>query len=795
MKFKALTLLFFLSISHYMISQIKITGQIIDYNDNPVSFAEIILLTKDSISIKSDLSNVEGIFYLETINKGDYIIQIRQLGDIFYNKEINLNNDIDLGKIRAEVIKSLNEVVITHKKKLIEKKIDRLVFNIENSTLSSGGDAIDALKITPGLRVINDNITMIGRSNMSVMVNDKFINLAGDDLINYLKNLKSDDLKKIEVITTPPAKYDAQGNSGLINIVTKSIKKNSFNGSINSYLSVAKKTFGKGGLNLNYQKDKLTISTKSSYANGSTLPYQEYSLEYPNYFWSERNDRRNFINNLTNNLTIDYKISSKIRIGTVLSNAYSQPLIKTQNNSLIFNTTKTLDSIIRNNSRIEMLRKSNAINLYSIIKLDTIGTKLNFDLDYLNYNYSNDNKFYSNSYFANGEIKPNNFFSANNNSLLNIDIFTTQLDLDLPLKWASLNMGTKFTFIKNRSDVAFFNTTEGNPILDPLQTNIFKYDENIQAFYFSGTKNLSKKIQCQIGLRAENTQTNGFSETLAQTSKNNYFKLFPTFFLNYSINDYKIASLTYNKRINRPSYNDLNPFRFYTTSFNYGEGNPYLQPYITHNIELSYIYKNSYTMFYASNIENGFDQVTYVEPNSIIQRITPNNFYNQVNYGFFEGYGFNYKDIWENNSDISIYYTKTNSKISTIVPSIETWSCSINTNNSINLDKNKRSKAEFGFLYQFPSLAGSYKLSSFYQLNIGFRSNFFNKKLQFAINASDVLKTTKQIFTQNVNGIQQTNLDYGDLRRIKFSLTYNFGNDLKINKRKNANEDEKKRIN
>jgi TonB dependent receptor. len=260
------------------------------------------------------------------------------------------------------------------------------------------------------------------------------------------------------------------------------------------------------------------------------------------------------------------------------------------------------------------------------------------------------------------------------------------------------------------------------------------------------------------------------------------------------INDYKSLSFNYNRRIERPSYSDLNPFRLYTTSFNYSEGNPFLAPSITNNFELSYNYKNSYSSFYVNYLENGFDQVTYVEPNSIIQRVIPNNFFNQINYGLFQSYSFTIKDIWENNSDISVFYFKTNSSIENVVPSISAWSGSLNTQNTIIIDKDKNYKVELGFMYQLPSLAGSYKLSSFYQVNLGFKANFVKNKLQLSVNAIDIFKTNKQIFTQFVNNIKQENYDYADIRRIRVSLTYNFGGKLSIEKKENGNTEEKDRI-
>ena len=221
MKQKINLLTFLVLTSLNLFSQIKITGKITNLNNKPIEFAEILLLTKDSIAVKSELTNEKGSFKIN-IKQGDYVLQIRQLGKILCNKELIIKNDLDLGIIKiTENKQQLQEVVITSKKKLIERKVDRLIFNVENSISASGGDAIDALKSTPNIRVQNDAISMIGKNNLAVMVDDKIIQLAGEDLINFLKTLPSDNIKSIEVITTPPAKYETEGNSGIVNIKLK----------------------------------------------------------------------------------------------------------------------------------------------------------------------------------------------------------------------------------------------------------------------------------------------------------------------------------------------------------------------------------------------------------------------------------------------------------------------------------------------------------------------------------------------------------------------------------------------
>ena len=192
----------------------SITGKISDKEGNPISYAEI-TISKDNKLSEVSISDENGNFNLKVSENGNYQLAILKDGNNVFDKTISINGDvvenIQIFRKNEELIQ---EVVVSGKKKLIERKVDRIVFNVENSISSTGGDGIDALKITPGIRVQNSKISMIGKSGMAVMIDDKLVQLSGDDLINYLKTISSDNIKSIEVITTPPAKYDAEGNSG-----------------------------------------------------------------------------------------------------------------------------------------------------------------------------------------------------------------------------------------------------------------------------------------------------------------------------------------------------------------------------------------------------------------------------------------------------------------------------------------------------------------------------------------------------------------------------------------------------
>jgi hypothetical protein len=245
-------------IANLSFSQIKLSGKIVD-KTMPVSFAEITLY-KDSIPFETTLTDENGDFIMN-INQGQYYLECRFFGNILFKKEFLLKQDKDLGIIQVENVDQLSEVIVTSKKRLIERRVDRLIFNVQNSVAVTGGNALDALKITPRIRVQNDQISMIGKGNMVVTLNDRIVRLSGEDLANFLKTFNAEDVKRIEVISNPPAKYSAEGNSGVINIVTKPTRSDSWNIRLRSIYQQATYPTGNYGAGINFRKGKFEITS------------------------------------------------------------------------------------------------------------------------------------------------------------------------------------------------------------------------------------------------------------------------------------------------------------------------------------------------------------------------------------------------------------------------------------------------------------------------------------------------------------------------------------------------------
>ena len=770
-----------------VISQIKISGQIKDEKNNPVEFIEIQLQNKDSIIFKSELTNAEGKFIIET-EKGEYSLLVRQLGVIYHEQKINVIQDTYIGIINiTEKEQQLQEVVITAKKKLIERKVDKLIFNVENSISASGGDAIDALKITPRVKVKNDNISMIGKNNMSVMLDDKLILLTGDELINFLKSIPSDNIKSIEVITTPPAKYDAEGNSGLINIKLKKSKLNQWNASLRS--SYIQSTYPKGsfGGNFDYQKNKLSLYSNLNYVNGSNAPVETNKIYYPLGLWNEENKRRDFQNSVNGRIGADYKISEKFSVGMQYLGSFSKPKIAENSLTTIYNQTNSqIDSYI--NTLSENLGKNNnhSLNLNSTVVFDTIGKKMNINLDYFKFK-NDDNRIFNTI----------NLLSANNTSLQDIQNYSAKIDFEHPLKWINLSYGGKLSFIKTQNNVNYFDTTLGTPIFDPTQSNEFNYDENTQAIYLNGTKKLNEKWETQLGFRLENTQTEGVSKTLNQKNTNSYAKLFPTFYLTYTPNEKNSFSINYNKRINRPSYNRLNPFRWYSNPFSYTEGNPFLQPSFSNNLELNYTFNDNWSnSIYYSHTDNGFEQITIVDNTDNIQKTIAQNFFKTTIIGISESYTYNKLKWLSSTFSFDWNYSKSESLIPITNQNLNGSNAYFSTSNDFNLNKNKTLLFNFSYWYNFKGTSDLDKNNAYSQLDASLKYFAFDKKLQISFNANDILSTNRPIYTSFTNNIQIDYKNYYDVRLFRLSLVYKFGNkNINVEKKEVGNQEEKERTN
>ena len=788
-------ILVFLSFNQLSFAQLSITGIVKD-SEAAVSYASVVLKNLEEKIITHDITDEKGFFQLNT-TQGKYILEINFLGYENWKQEIDLQDNKNLGEIILQSSsQELNEVVVKSKVPLFERQPDRLVFNVDQSIAAKGGNALDALQIAPGLMVENDAITMLGKGAARVMIDGRILQLSGEELVNFLNSISSDDIQKIEIITNPPAKYEAGSSAGLINIIYKKGLKDFWKGS--TTISHTKNRYDFSSLrgNLLYSKNKFNLNLSLNGTNGEERQIETFETRYSS------GNREAFIegkkqkDSYSGRFAIDYDLTDKTTIGAQFLGNFTSPDYRGITTTNIFNNTYTLDSLYETPFHEDRKVNSQIYNVHLVSNLDTLGRTISFDVDYFNFVNTKERNYEARTLSASNEFLNINQ-SATNLADQSINNYSAKVDVEHPLKSINLSYGAKVSFIKTINDLENYNNISGTPVYDPNLSNIFEYDENVQAIYLSGSKQVNDKISMQGGLRLENTQTKGYSITLNQTNKNEYLKLFPTFYISYNKNDNNSFAFNYGRRIQRPWFRNLNPFRIYSNTNNYSEGYPFLRPSFIDNFEAVYTYKQVLTtVAYLSINKDGSGTIFSADDDTDIQAIIRRNYYDDLFMGIGEIYRFNKFSWWESQNQIYINYYKAkfDNEIIDATPKngIRFYA---DTRNTFFL--NKSTKLEVTYFYSSKRNGGLSSQGFRYGLDIGIRKNFLNKKLQVALFAKDIFDTgSLNNSLSEVNGVE-VNFGMNYSRRyVRFSMTYDFGNNkINVRERRFGNADETRRSN
>ena len=791
---KKANLLIFLVLPLFCLAQstLKLKGKIAN-ETSPLEWADVSIADSEGKIINGTTSKQDGSFEIN-IKKGSYKVGISLLGFEDYEKEIVIEKDSDLGIIiLKESTSNLVEVVIQSKKKTVEQKTDRLVYNLENNVTTVGGDALSAINTAPGVVVKNDMITILGKGTSRVMIDGRIIELAGEELNNFLKSISAADIKNIEIISNPPAKYDAEGTGGLINIIMKKGMRDSWKNTITA--SYDQNKFGIYTVrdNFFYNKNKFRFSASVNAKTGYLNATDDLKMYFPDGLSHMYSTTKVKSENLSGKLAFDYDLSERTTIGFQYLNDRNNPDFKSDIRIDNYNIQNQLANVTLNNSFTDKGSRNQTYNVHLITKLDSLKRKLSFDVDYFDYNSEFDRNFTANNYTADMTFLAVNQ-SGRNISNQDIDNWSFKADIEHPFETLNLSYGAKMSFTNSISEVLYYNTISGTPELDPSQSNRFKYTENNQALYVNADKKFGEKWNFQLGLRLENTQTNGISETLNQETVNNYLKLFPTFYAFYTKNENNTFSLNYGKRINRPRFDLLNPFRIYINSNSYSEGNPFLRPSFSDNFEFAHSYKEILrTTVFVNLVTNGYGVLFTSNPETNTQIVTRENYFKNLNYGIGESYSAGFTDWWS--SENSLYFLGAKTEFIKDINAAPSNSLQVefSTNNTFILGKT--TKLQIDFSYSSPFKSGLYEVGYASSFDIGFKQDLFNKTMQIALLANDIFNTSYlKDFTSVVNGVKQVYDQKESNRFVRLSLVYNFGN-KKINVKERAfgNQDEKKR--
>ncbi len=600
-------LLLCLSLSLYGQDNTPVSGRTISTQGELLPYATITIhKTIDSVIIKSVLSDSAGNFIFKSLAAGSYFVHVSSVGYKEYvSPAFTLSSSpVDIGAIQLTVKAGvLKDVKVRAERPLIEQKVDRMVMNIENSILASSNNALELLQQAPYVSVDNNgNISLKGIQNTTVMIDGRLTYLSAAELANFLRNMHASQIATIDIITNPSSKYEAAGNGGIINIKMKKNLSIGLNGSFNTNLQQGRLPQITNGLSLNYRKGKFNLysginhSKQERWVEETTdLSFYDVATKEAQSHFSIAENTFYHSNSLNGRAGIDYSFSKKTIAGILLT-AFSGGEDEDGNNAnKIQSFSLGVDSNLQtlHTGTSQWNRYSGNINLRH--QFDSLGKVVSFDYDYADFNDRSKPGYLTSYYNGSGSNTGSTYLNANMGTGIKMASFKG--DYEHPVnETLNFSAGFKWSRVHTLNAVNYYQ----NGFFDKRRSNDFDYTETINAAYADVSKEF-KKASLKLGLRAEQTISNGVQLTQDSTFKKQYTQLFPTTFFRYKWNKNHSSGITINRRIGRPDYESLNPFIYLSDPYTSWGGNPYLQPALTNVINVSHNYKGMINVFVSYN--------------------------------------------------------------------------------------------------------------------------------------------------------------------------------------------------
>lgn len=801
----------------------KVTGTIKDGgNQKIIDAASVSLLNaKDSSLVKTAVADKNGNYTFENLKDGSYLVKATSVGhSSSYSKSFSLS--AVQPAVALEVLqlvpsgKNLQEVSVSSKKPLIERKLDRTIVNVDASITSTGSTALEVLEKAPGISVDKDgNISLKGKAGVIVYLDGRPSYLSGPDLANMLRNMTASQLDQIEIMTNPPAKYDAAGNAGVINIKTKKNKLFGYNGSITTGYTQGRYARFNEAVSFNYRNKKINFFSNFNYNRnhrGQELyilrNFRDANTKNIKSIFDQSTDMENQSHNYSAKAGLDYTVSKNTTIGFVLNGFYNPSLWQSSTRTSIYDPNYSLTDVTTAYTENKEKWKNFSTNLNFRTKLDSAGQELTTDLDFIQYKATSIQPLTS-TYFDNAGNQLKTPEVLNGTLPTNIKIYSGKVDYTLPLKKdAKFEAGIKTSFVTNDNNARYDSLKTGYSVLDSARSNHFIYDENINAAYVNYSRPLGKKWTAQLGLRVENTNSKGISKgyTFNTTQnkfeytetkfKRSYTQLFPTVYLQYTANEKNQFVINYGRRIERPDYEDMNPFVHFLDRYTFEQGNPNLSPQFAHNIELSHTYKGFLT-----------STINYTKTTNIIQMVLEQNdatnetFVKQANIASSEQVGLAItanKSItkwWSGNIYANVYNNHFKGVVGTEPISLGVTSFLVQLQQQFKFSKGWA--AELSGFYRSKGLEGVIYIKPIAQLNAGVSKQVLKNKGSLRLNIRDIFAGGVFRGYSKYGTVDANFKNVNDSRAVSLTFTYRFNKGkLKANsgKRNSGASDEQNRV-
>ncbi|MGE9516413.1 MAG: TonB-dependent receptor domain-containing protein [Solitalea-like symbiont of Tyrophagus putrescentiae] len=779
----------------------KIYGKVVDSANNPIEIASVYLTPLGSkISNMGTYTKEDGTFILENVKYGKYQLIVSFIGyNTFTSQEISIdehNTQVNTNLIRlTDSNKKLEDVVITDQKKLVEIKTDRIVYNAEQDITNAGGSATDVLRKVPLVNVdAQGNVDLRGNTDLLILINGKPSPIFTNSLSDALETLPADQIKKIEVITTPSAKYGSEGSKGIINIITKEEKQYSgINGNIN--LSASKRS--RANLGLNYYNKKFSASLMSS-VYGSFKSYGSYNFN------------KNIYNPTNNNKYINTSgktASHRLGILPYLTLNYNFDNLNTLSSSLMFANRKGF-----NNQNVEQKIRGISNNIiseyYNQSDRDTKSDGVDWTLSYVK-RFSKENQELNLDYnfshsTSNTDLNGNSFIDANLDTLLNNALsnnLSNNLDNSLTMfyshpikKTIKIEAGSKATLRKmdTKYNYTLYKDTNANNVIGSI-VNKLDFNQNIYAGYIMFNYNINTKTSLIAGSRIEYTHNKAAftNNNLNHSLNNNYNNIMPSLALVYKLNDMSSVKLNYRRGIYRPTIKYLNPYEDRTDSLNIKQGNPDLLPENNDLVELGYnLFFNNIPIaniiaFYQRT-SNAIEPVT----NNLANGASLTTYYNigtQTNLGLSLLSSYRFFKTLTLRGELSLFNSNYSNISNKDINSSKYISYKANLMASYSIINNL--SAELFFIFNSPRYIAQGKRPSFSIISLGLRKNF-TKNLSMNLSVSNPFKENIDFITESkTNDFEQTAINSIPFRFISIGIRYKFGKLNEANINKNQNKD------
>ncbi|WP_207531705.1 TonB-dependent receptor [Desertivirga arenae] len=780
--------LFLNTINSFGQSTYSISGKVVNEQKEPLNFISISLLNlKDSTLVKTALSDKQGEYRFTPSKPGTYLIMANSVGfSKTYSGPLQLDSAHNSINLPALVLvgesKTLKAVTITAQKPFIERKADRLVVNVESSASSAGNTALEVLQKSPGVSIDkDDNISMNGKNSVLIMIDGKPTYMSSADVANMLRSMQSNQIETIELITNPSAKYDAAGNAGIINIKTKRNKNLGFNGTINAGTGYGKTSKYNTGTNLNFRKGKINVFGNYNYSNNGNI--SRFNLnrlvtddnEITSFTQNNGWDGRRFNNSYK--AGIDFFATKKTTLG-VMINGYNNSVDEDASSGtgiryLSANSTFKPEEAINVDGRNNQRYVNTAFNFNAKTSLDTSGREITFDADYSTYNGKMDefrDNFYSRNNITSRPVK-----SIHNLAPADINIVSAKLDYTHPFsKTLKMEAGLKSSFVRTDNNFRFDTLRNDAWITDGGRSNHFIYDENINAAYLNLNKQF-KKTTIQIGLRAEQTYSKGNSKTQDSVIKRDYLNYFPSASVSQKLGKDHQVGLSFSRRIDRPNYNNLNPFIYILDDYTYEQGNPYLRPQFTNSTDLSYTFKSVYTLtFNYSKTNNVIAQITEQNDETKITLAQERNLSSQTVYSVNLYTPIQIAKWWKINNNTQVFNMGFKSDLLGSQLDVNQTVFQINSDNQFTI--NKKTSAELSFWYMSPLRYSIFQINNTPAFNLGLKRSFYKDKMNLRANINDIFNMREN---RGKTSYANMNLNFNnkwESRVFNLSVSYKFGN-------------------